>query len=877
MDDGPERIGSYRVESRLGRGGMGEVFLAWDDRLKRRVAIKRIRRDAETLPTIRERFLREAQAAAGLNHPAIVQVYDLLADETGDAIVMEYVEGRTLADRLAEGPLDLREALRLAREIAQGLTTAHASGLLHRDLKAENVIVTPRGHAKILDFGLSRPLVQGEGEETLTRQGALLGTLHAMSPEQAAGEEVDARSDLFSLGALLYEMVTGRAPFRGANPVDTLRRVLSHHPPPLRAVRPDVSPHLSAYVERLLAKERESRPASAREVVWALADLAAEETAAPVETESVSDLTTGTIPIRSTVVEALPRPPSAPASTAGMSVSSRKLHPAVLVVLLLIVLALGTTYVMSRHPRQALRVAVPMPEVPADAGEPLRLAASGVQTASLSALASLQGVAPVDPKEVDPKKVKAAGTSAMEMARAAATDEVLLSKVESEGGAARVTLRRVQGSDGQVLGTQSFEVTTNPGSARLLADAVALYLRKAYSDHPLRPGTPALVVRDGDYPAFLTIKRSIEEGTQATEGDLRKLEAITRSSPQFLEAKVLAAEVSVTLLQSERKIHYLNRALQILEQAERLAPEDPRPLKVRFNAFLASDQPEQAEKVLARLAGILPGDPLLLLLRARLALARGETESAITHLKAAVAQTPSWLTLWELADLEQRIGRTDDAREHLRALLDRSPGNAWGRESLANLELFSGDLKRAEQIYRGLLETGTKRPWLTNLGLTRFLLGDYAGAVEAYQKALALDPGHLLVRFNLADAELARGNRPAALAHYSGVLEGLKENQAAAGLTPGDRMLQAQCLAHLGQKVEAAEIAQETLQQHPDQSGLIYSAALVSAVIGDENAALANARRALELGTQPRWFQVPAFARLRKDPRLSRLLQAAAR
>src|SRR5947209_1747639 len=211
--DLPERIGSYRVLGHLGRGGMGEVFLAWDDRLRRKVAIKRLRGDAETSPALRQRLLREARAAASLSHSAIVQVYDLIADDEGDCIVMEYVEGRTLGSRLSDGPLPLDFAVRLAREIADALAAAHIAGIVHRDLKADNVIVTPSGHARVLDFGLARRLSGATDEVILTQHGFILGTCHAMSPEQAAGGKVDARSDLFPLGILLHHMLTGVSPF----------------------------------------------------------------------------------------------------------------------------------------------------------------------------------------------------------------------------------------------------------------------------------------------------------------------------------------------------------------------------------------------------------------------------------------------------------------------------------------------------------------------------------------------------------------------------------------------------------------------------------------------------------------------------------------
>jgi serine/threonine protein kinase/tetratricopeptide (TPR) repeat protein len=272
---GSELIGPYRVEAVLGEGGMGEVFLARDEKLQRQVAIKRIRRGLPADALQRARFRREALAVARLNHPAIVQVFDLLETESGDCLVMERVEGRPLSELIAAGELDLRLILRLGGEIAEGLAEAHSKGLIHRDLKAENVLVTVAGHAKIVDFGLALFLWSEEdgrpdSQSGLTQAGMLVGTLHAMSPEQAGGGQVDHRSDLFSLGGLLYEMLAGRPPFRGDNWLDTLRRINAEPPPPLAVLRPGLPPALVELVEQLLRKNKEERPANARLVAASL-------------------------------------------------------------------------------------------------------------------------------------------------------------------------------------------------------------------------------------------------------------------------------------------------------------------------------------------------------------------------------------------------------------------------------------------------------------------------------------------------------------------------------------------------------------------------------------------------------------------------------
>ena len=272
----PQRIGPYRLEDRLGAGGMGEVFRAYDERLDRRVAVKLIRPESAADHGARERFRREARAAAGLSHPAIVQIYDILQWSEGDAIVMELVEGTSLAALARATRPELLSALRLAREIAEGLAAAHAGGLLHRDLKTENVMVTAGGHAKILDFGLAKrlrpetpesPEIPEATEPSLTREHAVLGTTRAMSPEQARGLPLDQRSDLFSFGVLLYELLAGVSPFAGATPVDTLTRICTARQAPLAELVPGLPAALSALVDRLLEKDPDRRPASAGRVL----------------------------------------------------------------------------------------------------------------------------------------------------------------------------------------------------------------------------------------------------------------------------------------------------------------------------------------------------------------------------------------------------------------------------------------------------------------------------------------------------------------------------------------------------------------------------------------------------------------------------------
>lgn len=263
--DLPEQVGPYRIDGSLGVGGMGAVYRAWDARLRRPVAIKHVLPDRVD-DRARRRLRREAQAVAGLNHPSIVQIFDIVETETVDWIVMELVEGQNLHHLIDSGRLGLAEAVVLAREITEGLAEAHEKGIVHRDLKAENVMVSRSFHAKILDFGLAKRMWQ-PADASLSDLGSVIGTGRAMSPEQAMGEEVDHRSDLFSLGSLIYEAVTGQPAFSGTSVFKTLAKVCGARHTAARQVNRRVPVELSNLVDRLLEKNPEHRPQSAREVV----------------------------------------------------------------------------------------------------------------------------------------------------------------------------------------------------------------------------------------------------------------------------------------------------------------------------------------------------------------------------------------------------------------------------------------------------------------------------------------------------------------------------------------------------------------------------------------------------------------------------------
>ncbi|PYQ63524.1 MAG: hypothetical protein DMF53_09915, partial [Acidobacteria bacterium] len=723
---------------------MGEVFLAWDNRLKRRVAIKRIRHDQGLDAVLRQRLLREARAAAGLSHPAVVQVHDLIEDAAGDCIVLEYVEGRTLAALLAEaGPLEPAAAVRLACEIAGGLAAAHAAGIVHRDLKPENVIVTPAGHAKILDFGLAHMCFRAADDAFVTQRGVLLGTFHTMSPEQASGDEVDARSDLFSLGVLLYEMLTGRSPFRGANPVETLNRVLSEEPPRVDAVRPGIPGRLGELVERLLAKEPAERPESAAEVVRELEAIAAHlaSAAAPTQVADAGDLPT--IVDIPRLAASRPVPSSKPpGSAADLSIpghpwnGKRKIAAAILVTAILVsVLYLGVLSVIGQREAPAatapLRVLVLQPHVNGR-DERLRLAASAVRDASLRTLGSFEGV-----KAVYQIRPVGAPTTLREKAQAAAAQELLVAVLNEEGSRVEITLTR-QAIDGRYLWDKTIDVSSQDGDLLNLAKAMDQRLRQGYKGHHLRPGSHPLQVRPEDYTTFLVISQKFnEDGEVPSRDDLDRLQAVVRMSPLFLDARLLAAESLLSRFQSTHKKPDLDQALELVRGAFDLAGRDHRPFVTRFRIEMAQDDTSAAAEDLKQIRRLIHDDPQVLVLQADFAEHKGHLDEAIGDLKRAVETAPAWQDLNHLAYLEARTGRIRDANRHLQQILDSSPGNIYALDSLAKIELLYGDLQEAERRYRDLASRPKpERAHFTNLGNTLYLQGRYAEAIEELKKAL---------------------------------------------------------------------------------------------------------------------------------------------
>jgi serine/threonine protein kinase len=247
--------GRYRIIEELGRGGMGVVYKAEDTKLKRMVALKFLPTELTHIPEIKTRFMREAQAAAALDHPNICTVHEFDEADAKPFISMAYIEGQSLKDKLESGPLDLEEALGIAEQVAQGLQEAHKKGIVHRDIKSGNIMVTDNGQAKVMDFGLART----SDRTLLTKEGSTMGTVAYMSPEQTQGEEVNQRTDLWSFGIVLYEMLTGQLPFKGEHEHAVVYSILKENPKPITEIKSDIPTSIEQVVYKALEKDPDKR------------------------------------------------------------------------------------------------------------------------------------------------------------------------------------------------------------------------------------------------------------------------------------------------------------------------------------------------------------------------------------------------------------------------------------------------------------------------------------------------------------------------------------------------------------------------------------------------------------------------------------------
>ncbi|MEM9558136.1 MAG: serine/threonine-protein kinase [Acidobacteriota bacterium] len=833
-DEHESTIGPYRINERLGTGGMGEVLLAYDPRLDRQVAIKRVRPRVALDDEQRRRLRREARMAAKLGHSSIAQIHDLLVVGDIEHIIMEYVPGTTLRDLLELGPPPLPEALRIARRVADGLAHAHRHGVVHRDLKTENVLLHPEGEVKIVDFGLARPVAEdGDGLTNLTRPGSIVGTCRTMAPEQALGQSIDARTDLFSFGVLLYELFTGTSPFLARTQVATLQRIVQQRHRSVLELVPELPAELAELIDELLEKEPSARPhGGADEVVRRLGVIA--------ETLRRDALDETDPMLRA--VEATP------AAVPRVEVSPTPWPWIVATTLLaLLVVALVVRWLApgdedpAPPPRPSEPLLVAIGEVAVEGSdEVLDVSEAGVLRQAIRhgierALVGLDDLAPI-------------GGSAEEASPDA--DEVIRPSFACDGQLCWCDLRRLR--RGRLVETTRFSF---PADDPLRAShAAAVGVEALYPDRRLRPEAQLRVAPE-DFRRFLEI---LHYAAVSSTGEYFELvteaAAVRASSPEFIDIYLLEAELHSRLYHLTREQTHRRAAMTLLGQARDLAGESPEVLLKEILLLLNLGRVDDAEALLAKVERLAPGDSRLVDRRAGILAQSGRPREALALYRRLIDLRPTPQAFFNHARMALELGRVDEAQQSIDRMRELRPSSLQARTLQAELELRSGDLQQALVLYRDLATQDEVAA--AGLALAQMLAGDAAEAAAGFEALTIRFPRHPELWLNLADARALSGVGDAEAAYRAALAAADRQDVGQSWRLDATR---AQAQAHLGEAEPARASLEAMWRRAPRLAEVFYAASITSARIGDLEQAALYAADARATGLAAHWFTLPWF------------------
>ncbi|MDX1419617.1 MAG: tetratricopeptide repeat protein [Rubricoccaceae bacterium] len=842
-------IGRYRLLGPLGQGGMGVVFRAEDPRLGRQVALKLLPEALSGDADAKARLEAEARAASALDHPHICTVYEI--GETGDDrlyIAMACYEGQTLADRLdGGGALPIDEAVEIARQLASGLAAAHRKGIVHRDLKPSNVFLceedgVPPPQAKILDFGVAK--VEGMA---LTRPGATLGTIEYAAPEQAHGE-VDARSDLWALGVVLYEMLAGRRPFTGSYDAALLYAILNEAPAPLHAARPDVPEALEALVLRLLEKDPADRYQTAEAVEAALAGAGAGDAA------------------REAPTRAGPRP--------------RWLGAAAGVALALVLL--GALWALRGADRPGIPDQMHIAILPFATGEGKSAAfADGlveVLANELTQLEQHQGALWVVPVS----EVRAQGiASAAEAHRALGATLVVTGSVQRGAERLRIPLNLVDATTLRQLRATTLDAPLTDLDALQTQVLAAI---EAMLDLAVQPEVERRLAEGGTdsgeaYEHYLSglgyLQRHDVPGN--TGRAVEELQAAVAADASFALAHAALGEAYWLQFRESQDPAWMPRAEAAALRAAALAPGQAAPAVLLARLRVAAGEPGEALEAARRALTLEPNNAGAHRVLGAVLAARGDLDGAEEAYREAVRLQPdAWGAHEALAVFYYDYGRYDEALAAYREVVRLIPDSPRGYNGLGAAHLFLGQYDEAQAVYERARAIRPTDEVLSNLGYIHYTAGRYAEAAASYEEALALDSTDYEVWGNLAGVySLLPARQAEVLDAYRGAI---RRAEAVRAVTPDDPLLLSLLAGYyveVGAPARAQTLLEQALALDPENVTVAFDAALVYEELGDRAAALEWLGRALEGGVPLDWVEgEEALDALRADPRYAALRAA---
>jgi len=836
-----EKLLHYEILRKLGEGGMGEVWLARDTKLDRDVAIKVLAPEVAANPERLERFRREAKAVAALNHPNIVTIFSVEEDEGIPFFTMEYIEGTTLSKSIPACGLAPARFFDLAIPVADALSAAHDSGITHRDLKPGNIMVSASGQLKVLDFGLAKVArVEPQAEhsdshletEFLTSEGKILGTTPYMSPEQLKGKAVDQRSDIFSLGTILYAMATGKHPFMADSSAEVISSILSHHPPQVTEVREGLPEYLSGVIRCCLEKDPEDRYQSAR----GLGD----------DLKKLRDGRTG-----DTMPQTLVMSGSAPGARRARRVPWRTAALAIVAVATITgAVIFGTARQKAPAPLTTVAV-MPFSNLTGD-GE-LDYLAEGVSAGLISLLREEQGLQVVGRSEA----WKTDERSATDLAAQLGVGSVVDGEILMQGSRLETTVSLTDTSTGLVLWSHTYPSPSGEiySQQRIMASDLATFLSIPLSEEDRRrlarnPGGAGQA-----YDFYVTGSRFLDRiddyrGPDAAADNFRQA---LRLDPNFALAHVGLSEALWEIYVRDFDRAAVEEAEAHAEVALELAPgmADARLALARIYRATGR-QEEAAAEVEAALAHHPRADVVQREL-GRVAERMGDLDEAERSLRAAASLRPDDWTNWNtLGNFYARNGRYDEALDAYVQSADVAPGDVEiPREKLATYDLQIGEVDTAIDLYESLAKPIRSPRLASNLG-TAYFFSDrpdkWQKAEENYLLAVRLNPQDPMYQTNLGDLYQRLGRTDEARERYRLSSDLLEERYAD---DPGDPALISELAftsAKAGDCNRALRLMPELEELLPDTGPNAHQLAYIYALCREDDAAVEALARAIDHG-----------------------------
>ena len=854
----------YRIEKLLGQGGMGAVYKAYDIEIGRTVALKLVRPELATSPETMRRFKQELALASRISHRNVLRIHDL-GDVNGvKFITMAFVEGKDLAGVMEEGRLTIERSLVFAKQLCSALEAAHLEGVVHRDLKPQNVLIDQADNVYVSDFGLAKSL---ESEATMmTRTGQILGTPRYMSPEQVEAREVDHRSDLYSFGLILCEMLTDAIPFRGESTLQLMYQRVNQEPQDPRTMRPDLPDYVALIVLKCLAKDPAERYQNAREIL--------------------NDLESGSAPMVSARREAaptisiqIPRPSKRAPLVVGAAVAALLVAAGLIPGVRNAVLRRGAASGAQQgaQPVAVQKYVAVLPFRTAGAEDTLKYAAEGVVDSLAAKLSGLKTVYVASGSAVESARSL---PTAQKIAQALGVTLLVQGSVQSAGDRLSIAVSLDDVKTGRRVWSEEFSgmrqdlLTIEDQIFTKLGNA----LEMKQSTEELARTTARPTEDIGAYELYLK-SRNMMRGKQDVKNidtALSLFDQAIKRDPSFALAYAGSAEASLMMFDLKKDSVWTQRALGAALQAARMNENLPEVHYSLGSVYTATGRTAEAIAELKRALELAPNSDDGLRRLGVAYLASQRTKEGIAAFQEAIRVNPYyWMNYNRLGGAYFQTGDYQKAMEAFRKISELEPDRAAGYANMGVVYFRQGKWNECIPVFQKAIQLQPQPLYYSNLGAAYFYQGRYAEAAQMFQKSVELRPNDPVARGNLGDAQRWSGQRDKAMADYDQAIalayKSFQVNPRDAA-TLGNLGLY---YAKRGDATKALDFIRRARAIDRADSALTYKEALVRAMAGQAPEAIATLREALQNGySLEEAKSEPELKTLRERPEFGQMMQA---